>query len=74
AEALKLTAFDLLEQKIIDRIVPEPMGGAHKDHKQAAKFLKDALKEELEKLIKIKPDKLVDGRLEKFGSMGEFNE
>ncbi len=74
AEALKLTAPDLLEQKLIDRIVPEPMGGAHKDHKQAASFLKSALKEELEKLIKIRPDRLVENRLEKFGSMGEFNE
>ncbi len=74
AEALKLTAPDLLEQKLIDRIVPEPMGGAHKDHKKAASNLKEVLKEEIEKLIKIKPEKLVESRLEKFGSMGEFNE
>ena len=50
AEALKLTAPDLLEQKLIDRIVPEPMGGAHKDHKKAASNLKEVLKEEIEKL------------------------
>ena len=74
AEALKLTAPDLLEQKLIDRIVPEPMGGAHKDHKKAASNLKVVLKEEIEKLVKIKPEKLVESRLEKFGSMGEFNE
>ena len=74
AEALKLTAPDLLEQKIIDRIIPEPLGGAHKDHRKAADTLKAALLEELEKLIKIKPEKLVDGRLEKFGSMGEYVE
>ena len=74
AEALKLTAPDLLEQKLIDRIVPEPMGGAHKDHKKAAANLKAILKEEIETLIKIKPDKLVDSRLEKFGGMGEYNE
>ena len=42
AEALKLTAPDLLEQKLIDRIVPEPVGGAHKDHKEAAALLKTA--------------------------------
>jgi acetyl-CoA carboxylase carboxyl transferase subunit alpha len=42
AEALKLTAPDLLEQKLIDRIVPEPMGGAHKNHKEAAAILKSA--------------------------------
>ncbi len=74
AEALKLTAPDLLEQKLIDRIVPEPMGGAHKDHKKVAANLKAILKEEIETLIKIKPDKLVDSRLEKFGGMGEYNE
>lgn len=74
AEALKLTAPDLLEQKIIDRIVPEPLGGAHKDHKQAAALLKAALKEELSQLIKVKPDKLIENRLEKFGSMGAFDE
>ncbi len=74
AEALKLTAPDLLEQKLIDRIVPEPLGGAHKDHLIAANNLKAVLKEELEPLLKIKPDKLIEGRLEKFGKMGAYIE
>lgn len=74
AEALKLTAPDLLEQKLIDRIIPEPLGGAHKDHQDAAKILKSALVEELQQLVKIKPDKLIDMRLEKFGKMGAFVE
>ncbi|MFB3056356.1 MAG: acetyl-CoA carboxylase carboxyltransferase subunit alpha [Ignavibacteriaceae bacterium] len=74
AEALKLTAPDLLEQKIIDRIIEEPLGGAHKDHQAAADTLKSALLEELEKLVKIKPEKLIEDRLEKFGSMGEYIE
>ena len=74
AEALKLTAPDLLKQKIIDRIIPEPLGGAHKDHQEAAKMLKGVLKEEISNLLKIKPEKLVENRLEKFGSMGEFIE
>jgi len=74
AEALKLTAPDLLEQKLIDRIVPEPLGGAHKDPKEAASILKGIIKEELSQLVKIKPDKLVETRLEKFGKMGEFYE
>ena len=74
AEALKLTAPDLLEQKLIDRIIPEPVGGAHKDHKEAAALLKAALKEELTQLVKIKPDKLVEARLEKFGKMGAIIE
>ncbi len=74
AEALKLTAPDLLEQKIIDRIIPEPLGGAHKDHKAAADTLKAALLEELAELVKIKPEKLIENRLEKFGSMGVYIE
>lgn len=74
AEALKLTAPDLLGQKIIDRIIPEPLGGAHKNPQEAAKMLKSVLKEELAQLIKVKPDKLIENRLEKFGSMGEFIE
>lgn len=74
AEALKLTAPDLLEQKIIDRIVAEPMGGAHKNHKEAAEILKNVLIEELNELIKVKPEKLITHRLEKFGAMGAFVE
>ena len=74
AEALKLTAPDLLEQGLIDRIVPEPSGGAHTNHKEAASILKNILKEELAQLVKIKPDKLVESRREKFGKMGEFVE
>lgn len=74
AEALKLTAPDLLEQKIIDRIIEEPLGGAHKDHQAAADTLKSVLLEELDKLVKIKPEKLIEERLEKFGSMGEYIE
>jgi acetyl-CoA carboxylase carboxyl transferase subunit alpha len=74
AEALKLTAPDLLEQGLIDRIIPEPMGGAHKDHKEAAAILKNVLIEELTQIVKIKPDKLVEARREKFGKMGEFVE
>jgi acetyl-CoA carboxylase carboxyl transferase subunit alpha len=74
AEALKLTATDLLEQKIVDRIIPEPLGGAHKNHVQAAENLKKAVLEELGLLVKIKPDKLVESRIDKFGSMGPYTE
>ena len=74
AEALKLTAPDLLEQKLIDKIIPEPMGGAHKDLDKAAATLKEALIEELTNLKKIKTDKLIEQRLEKFGKMGAYVE
>lgn len=74
AEALKLTAPDLLEQKIIDRIVPEPLGGAHRDHKIIANTLKGVLLEEITSLKKIKPEKLLQNRIDKFGKMGVFEE
>jgi acetyl-CoA carboxylase carboxyl transferase subunit alpha len=74
AEALKLTAEDLLQQGIIDRIIREPLGGAHKNHELMAATLKTILLEELAALIKIKPEKLVQHRLEKFGKMGAFVE
>jgi acetyl-CoA carboxylase carboxyl transferase subunit alpha len=72
AEALKLTAPDLLRQGIIDRIVPEPLGGAHRNPQQAADIVRDVLSGELRKLVKIKPSKLIDLRVEKFGKMGEW--
>lgn len=74
AEALKLTAFDLLEQKIIDRIVPEPLGGAHRDPQQAASTLKTILLEELKKLKKIPINKLLEKRIEKYTQIGEWEE
>lgn len=74
AEALRLTASDLLPLKVIDRIVPEPLGGAHKNHDEAATILKNVLKEELSLLIKIKPEKLIEQRIAKFEKMGQFVE
>jgi len=74
AEALRLTSEDLLKIKVIDRIVPEPLGGAHKNHEEMASILKAVLKEELASLIKIKPEKLIENRMNKFGEMGEVIE
>ncbi len=74
AEALKLSAPDLLEQGIIDRIVPEPLGGAHKDHKLMAAILKTVLKEELALFVKADPKKFLEKRIKKFGKMGMFIE
>jgi acetyl-CoA carboxylase carboxyl transferase subunit alpha len=74
AEALKLTAPDLLEQGVIDRIVPEPPGGAHRDHGRAAAILKEVLIEELKMLKKLKPAKLLKRRLDKFSKMGDWQE
>lgn len=74
AESLKLTAKDLLEQKIIDRIVPEPPGGAHRDHEAAARTLKGILKEELKALKRLKPERLIKLRVDKFSGMGTWKE
>ena len=74
AEALKLIAPDLMEQGIVDRIVEEPLGGAHRDHEKAAMILKEILLEELKELKKVKPDKLVKTRIEKFSNMGAWKD
>jgi acetyl-CoA carboxylase carboxyl transferase subunit alpha len=74
AEALKLTAEDLLENGIIDRIVPEPLGGAHRDPSKAASILKEILLEEIKKLKKIPLVKLIEKRIEKYSKMGEWEE
>jgi acetyl-CoA carboxylase carboxyl transferase subunit alpha len=70
AEALQLTAPDLKKQGIIDVIVPEPPGGAHRSHERMAAILKEILLEELAALSKLKPQKLVERRIEKFSAMG----
>lgn len=70
AEALQLTAPDLKKQGIIDEIMPEPLGGAHRNPEQAARVLKDAILQELKHLAKIKPDNLLERRIEKFSAMG----
>jgi acetyl-CoA carboxylase carboxyl transferase subunit alpha len=74
AEALRLTAEDLLEQKIIDRIVPEPLGGAHRNPELMASTLKSILIEELQALLKKERGTLVDERIAKFSSMGVWKE
>jgi acetyl-CoA carboxylase carboxyl transferase subunit alpha len=74
AEALKLSADDLIQFNIIDRIIPEPVGGAHKNPDEMFKILKPILIQELNELLKIKPDKLVKQRKEKFYKMGVWEE
>ena len=70
AEALQLTAPDLKKQGIIDEIMPEPLGGAHRNPEQAARVLKEAILQELKQLAKVKPEKLLERRIEKFSKMG----
>lgn len=74
ADALKLTATDLKEHGMIDRIVPEPFGGAHRDHTMAADNLKRQVREALAELRGIPGDELVRQRIAKFAAMGEWVE
>ena len=74
AGALRITAPDLFELRVIDEIVPEPPGGAHADHETAAKSLQEALVRNLEELRNFKPDKLLRRRRDKFLRMGRFAE
>ena len=74
AEALQLTSDDLLAQGIIDRIIPEPLGGAHTDPDAMAATLKGILIEELKALLPRDPVDLVHQRIEKFSAMGVWKE
>ena len=74
AEALKLTAADLLRLQIIDETVPEPAGGAHADPGQAADALRTALDKALRALEKVPPDKLVRQRADKYRRIGTYIE
>ncbi|MEQ1693609.1 MAG: acetyl-CoA carboxylase carboxyl transferase subunit alpha, partial [Gemmatimonas sp.] len=74
ATALRITAADLVELRVIDEIIPEPIGGAHSDHDTTAANLKEALARNLEELRRLKPDRLVRKRREKFLRMGQFAE
>jgi acetyl-CoA carboxylase carboxyl transferase subunit alpha len=72
AAALRMTASDLLELKLIDGIVPEPVGGAHLDPEAAIKALRQTLKAALNELAKLTSKQVVEERYTKFRQMGNF--
>ena len=74
AEALKLTATDLVELGVIDKVVKEPNGGAHRNYDEAAKLLRESIEAELTELEKLSPEQLVDARIEKYTNMGFYEE
>jgi acetyl-CoA carboxylase carboxyl transferase subunit alpha len=73
SETMKITASDLFDLKIVDRIVKEPLGGAHWDPDLMYKILKGVLVEELDALQKMKTQDLLDKRLAKLASYGQFS-
>jgi acetyl-CoA carboxylase carboxyl transferase subunit alpha len=74
AEALKLTAEDLLKLGIVDEMIPEPAGGAHRDPETVAENLKDALVKHIKDLSAFSSDDLLDKRYKKYRKIGEFTE
>ena len=74
ADLLKPTATDLLKNSIIDEIIPEPMGGAHTNHKEAAELMRPFLVRSIDELSKLVVQDLVDRRYKKFRAMGPFTD
>ncbi len=72
AEALKLTGKDLLKLGVIDATIPEPLGGAHRDHVAVAESLAKFVEEALERLNKLSQKELLEQRYQKFRNMGVF--
>ena len=73
AEALKLTADDMLGNKLIDGIIKEPLGGAHVDMNAAAKELKKVIQKHLKDLKAKKTEDLISERIDKFSNMGVYS-
>ena len=72
AESLKLTANDMKKQKLIDEIIKEPLGGAHRDREKTFKSVSAAIEKSYEVLKKLSPKDLVTERMEKYSGMGVF--
>jgi len=74
AEALRMTSKDLLKLKVVDEVVREPLGGAHRDHHAMAAMLKIYLRGQLRELVGMPIDRLLDARYQRFRRMGVFLE
>lgn len=74
AEALRLTATDLLELRVVDRVVKEPLGGAHNQPAETMNIVRNALVEELASLAPLSTSELLTQRYERFRALGEFAE
>jgi acetyl-CoA carboxylase carboxyl transferase subunit alpha len=74
AESLKMTANDLYRFGVIDEIVKEPLGGAHRNHRGVAKSLQEAVESNLKELEILEVEELLKRRYEKFRKMGAFME
>lgn len=74
AEAMKITAPDLKAMGIIDEVIPEVLGGAHRDHKAQSLFMIEAIRNSLQQLVSMNAAEIVEHRYEKFREIGVFSE
>ena len=74
AEALKLTAKDMKRMKLVDEIVKEPLGGAHKDREQTFRSVSNTIVKSYNEFKNLSPKELVDQRMEKYAQMGVFKD
>ncbi len=74
AELLKITAQDLFQMKVIDEVVEEPIGGAHRDPRRAAELLKEAVSRNMDELRTVPSAEIVKMRYEKFRKLGTFDQ
>jgi len=74
AEAMKVTASDLLEMGIADEIIKEPVGGAHRDHDATAQIMKENIIRHLDELQQIPVPELIEERIDKYRNMGHWGE
>ena len=72
AAAMKITGPDLIDLKIVDRLIPEPLGGAHADPAAAIQTVGDVVEEELKALTALSPEALKAQRAERFYAIGRF--
>ncbi|WP_164216779.1 acetyl-CoA carboxylase carboxyl transferase subunit alpha [Virgibacillus sp. YIM 98842] len=73
AETMKITAYDLKELQVIDQIIPEPKGGAHRNVEEQAAHIDHVLNQSLEQLNSLSAEELLESRWEKYKQIGEYN-
>jgi len=74
ADALKLTSYDMKKNKLIDEIIPEPLGGAHFDKETTFKTVRQYINKAYNELKILSTEELVEQRMDKYAKMGHFKE
>src|SRR5690625_3517895 len=74
AESMRITSYDLKEFDIINEIIPEPKGGAHRDVEQQAKNIDKVLKQSVQTLSEMSPEQLLENRWQKYKNIGQIHE